>query len=343
MELIDRTFLAIDNGDTPINIFIDLSKAFDTLNHNILLAKLKYYGISNLALSLFENYLQNHKQYVSLNDVNSNMLNITTGVPQGSILGPLLFIIYINDLPKSSTKFHSIMYADDTTLSTTLQSFDNAPNERYDDDVINKELSKIYAWLSLNKLSINVSKSKYIVHSIRKKAIRPLKLNINGIEIEKVNCFNFLGLTLTENLKWKDHIDNISNKCCKTVGIINKLKYFLPTHVKLLLYNTLIVPHICYCILAWGFNYKRILNIQKKAIRLVNLSAYNAHTEPLFRKYRVFKIKDILQLQELKFYYKFTHHQLPSYLQQLPLLPNSSIHKHNTRINENLHISRTIN
>ena len=186
LELVDRTIYTLDKDETPINIFLDLSKAFDTLNHTILLNKLHHYGIRDESLNLFKSYLQNRKQYVVINNAKSETLDITTGVPQGSILGPLLFIIYINDLPNASNIFHSIMYADDTNLSASLQSIKSTnPNETVD-TLINKELSKISEWLGLNKLSLNVKKSKYIVHKMTNKKVDNLQLNINGIAIEKV-------------------------------------------------------------------------------------------------------------------------------------------------------------
>ena len=120
LELTDRIISAMDNNDVPIGVFLDLSKAFDTIDHNILLNKLEHYGIEGIPLQLFKNYLTNRKQYVKLCDIKSNLLQIKTGVPQGSILGPLLFIIYINDFSRASAIFDFICYADDTTLFCTL-------------------------------------------------------------------------------------------------------------------------------------------------------------------------------------------------------------------------------
>ena len=185
-----------------------------------------------------------------------------------------------------------------------------------------------------------MKKSKYIFHKITNKKVNNLQLNINGIAIEKVYDFNFLGLTLNENINWKNHIEKIAIKSSKIIGILNKLK-LLPTQIKLLLYNALLLPHINYYILSWGYKCDRIPKIQKRAIRLINLSKYNAHTEPIFKQFKLLKVNHILQMQEFKFYHKFKNNTLPAYQQQLKLLPNSSIHSHNTRGKTDLHIHRT--
>ena len=164
----------MDRNEIPFSIFLDLSKAFDTLDHTILLKKLKHYGINGKALQLCESYLTNRAQYVEINGVKSGALPITTGVPQGSILGPLLFIIYINDFSLASQVFTFISYADDTTLFSTLNNFTNTPN--IDQNcLINEELIKINEWLEINKLSLNIAKTKYMLfHMHNKKSIHLL-------------------------------------------------------------------------------------------------------------------------------------------------------------------------
>ena len=151
IELIDRITQDLHKGKIPISIFLYLSKAFDTLDHVILLKKLNYYGIKSVELKLFQDYLQNSTQYVSDDKTNSDMYRISTGVPQGSILGPLLFIIYINDLCNASKLFRMIIHADDTTLYSTLYVFGN-----YISKHLNLELTKVADWLKLNKVSINI-------------------------------------------------------------------------------------------------------------------------------------------------------------------------------------------
>ena len=340
LELVDKITSQMDNNETPINIFLDLSKAFDTIDHNILLDKLKYYGLDDTAIKLFRSYLTNRYQYVQMENAKSQILEINTGVPQGSILGPLLFIIYINDISQSSDKFDFLAYADDTTLSTTLNKFSTSDDMNIS-DLINLELYKINEWLEINKLSLNANKSRFMIFHMPNKQITLPILQICNTNIEKVNEFNFLGLTLDTRLDWKRHSNNTSNKISRTIGVLNKLKNVLPQHIKTIIYNTLILPHLNYCILCWGFKSNRVFALQKKAVRIITCSKYNAHTEPLFKTVKLLKFTDLLKLRELYFYYKFIHGLLPIPLQNWHIIRNTNIHEHNTRRQSNLHIYRT--
>ena len=341
LELIDRITNKMDTNEIPLNICLDLSKAFDTFDHSILLNKLKYYGLKGPTLNLFQSYLSNRKQYTEIEDTTSTILPIQVGVPQGSILGPILFITYVNDLPQCSNKFDFIMYADDTTLSSTIDSFSDIHSNASADSLINAEIGKVIEWLKINKLSLNKNKTKYMTFHMPKIQIQHLTLKIDGINIEKVEEFNFLGLTIDTNLKWKKHTDKILNKCSKITGVLNRLKLLFPQEIKCLLYNSLIVPHINYYITAWGFHRNRITIIQKKAIRLITASSYISHTEPLFKQLNLLKVEDILTLQELKFYFKYNQGILPKYLQNWNFIPNSKIHNHNTRKITTLHTFKT--
>ena len=188
LELIDRIITQMDQDEIPINIYLDLFKAFNTIDHLILIEKLKYYGINSANLNLFSSYLNNRK----IDHIKSNMLPITTGTPQGSILGPLLFIIYINGFAQASKMFNFIIYADDTILSSTLDTFnDNIQNYNLE-SLINDELLKINEWLKINKLSLNIAKSKYMTFQRANKNVQTLTLKIDNINIEQVKEFKFL-------------------------------------------------------------------------------------------------------------------------------------------------------
>ena len=324
--------LSMDKNEIPINVFIDLSKAFDTLDYDILLTKLCYYGINGTSLELMKSYLSNREQYVEIDDTKSEIVSIHTGVPQGSILGPLLFIIYMNDIYQSSDLLDFIIYADDTTLSGTLQviSKDCINYSR----CINEELDKVCTWLKLNKLSLNTSKTKYMIFHTPQRKIEELELSIDGMLLERVKSFNFLGITINEHLKWGDHIDKISNKISRNIGILNNVKNFLPEKIKLTIYNSLILSHINYGLILWGHKSckcDRILKLQKRAVRLIKCAKYNAHTEPLFKQLSLLRIDHLLKQQELKFYFKYRNNLLPVYLQNIPLFHINEIHLHDTR------------
>ncbi len=236
LELTDRVITEMDNDKIPFSIFLDHSKAFDTLDHTILLDKLKYYGMDETAHRLFGSYLKDRKQYVDIDGTSSKIKSIITGFPQASILGPLLFIIYINDISFASNLFKFIIYADDTTLETTIEIAINKSQNASAENKINIELDLINDWLKCNKLSLNIGKSKYMIFHNQQKKVDHLNIKIENTYIERVQEFDFLGLIINENLNWKAHINKIANKISKCRGILNRLKHFLPISAKLHIY-----------------------------------------------------------------------------------------------------------
>ena len=331
LNVVDTIVNHMDNGNTPFAVYLDLSKAFDTLNHSILLDKLKFYGFRGTSINLIKHYLSNRKQCVEIDRLRSSYINISTGVPQGSILGPLLFIIYINDLPNASRLFKCIIYADDTTLIANLNDFYAKHDSGLNINILNDELEKISYWLLVNKLSLNKLKSKFMLFHQPQKRVTILKLKINNTLIECVDEYNYMGLIINKHLKWNSHVNKIGNKISQTIGVINKLKHLIPQKTLLTIYNSLILPHINYCILAWGHDSNRILKLKKKAIRIIVKGSFYTHSDPIFKKFNILKVNDIHLHQQLKFYFKLINNILPDHFYDFNLALNSDIRDYNTR------------
>ena len=217
------------------------------------------------------------------------------------------------------------MYADDTTLFTTINCFENNENTN---QYINGELSKINEWIIINKLSLNASKTKFMVFSMPQKKVVIPRLKFADTEIESVDQFNFLGITLDKHLNWNAHINQLFwKKISRNTGILNKIKLFLPRRILKTIYSSLILCQLNYGILVWGQNYKRIFKLHKRVMRIITCSKYNAHSEPLFKELKLLKLGDIRKLQERNFYYKLVHKQLPSYFNCISVI---TIYKYRT-------------
>ena len=266
LEFLNKVVDAFENNSFAMGIFIDLSKAFDTINHEILLTKLYNYGIRGIAYKWFFSYLKNRKQCTGFNNSQSDFLNITCGVPQGTLLGPLLFLLYVNDLPNSAPLFSFTLYADDTNL---LYSNKNLP-KMY--NIVNDNLEKICTWFKCNKLSVNAKKCNYIVfrNSNRQIELGDLHVRLNNDVIPRVDYTKFLGVFIDEKLTWKPHINYIQNKIAKNIGIVFRLSSFMPKHILRTLYCTLVLPYFSYCNIVWGSTYqsrlKKLCALQKKKL-----------------------------------------------------------------------------
>ena len=229
-----------------------------------------------------------------------------------------------------------IKYADDSTIYKSIEK-SNLDTSLAN---INTELEKIADWLKLNKLSLNVKKSKHIVFHNRWKRVPDLNSESDRNTIDKTSEFSFLGLTINENLTWKNHVNIISNKISRISGLLNRLRNYLPTYTKLQIYNSLILPHCYYGILAWGFEMNRIYKIQKASIRSITNSKYNAHTEPLFKQLKLLKVEDIFTIQQYKLYHKFISNNLPTYFNISIFTPYTRSHTYNTRTQLDLQIPK---
>ena len=291
--MVDYLTHNIDTNNVPISIYLDLSKAFDTLSIDILLAKFEYYGITGTPLKLLPSYLKDRYQYVIYNGETSNMLEIRTGIPQGSLLGPLFFSICINDIVKASAIFNYIMYADDTTLYCNLEDFVDCDTET----AINRELQKINLWLQRNKLKLNVGKTKFMIFHKRKK-VPNLSIALNDTTITKVDSFNYLGILLDSNLCWKSHTDMLVLKILRLIGVLHRVNKYFPKSILITIYKSLFTPHLTYGLLLRGSRRSRVNILQKKAIRVVNFSPYISHSEPIFKNLKILSLDDLRILKK---------------------------------------------
>ena len=161
------------------------------------------------------------------------------------------------------------------------------------------------------------------------------------IPFDYVTQFNFLGFVIDENVSFDPHIQKISNKISRSLGTLNKLKRFLPQHILLMLYNTLILPHLQYAILCWGFKSSRLFKLQKRAMRIITCSKYNAHTDPIFKKLNLLKLSDLYNVSVLKFYHKFKNDKLPLYFKDIISITSQHNYQTRGRSNPNFNYTRT--
>lgn len=336
LHFIDKISTALDNRMHTVGIFLDYSKAFDTVDHTILLQKLSHHGVRGKALEWFTSYLSNRRQFVSLNDAKSGLQNVTCGVPQGSLLGPLLFLIYINDFQYCSDVFSFILFADDSNI------FLSHKNPQVLLQTVNIELSNIITWIHANKLSLNFQKTNYMLFSNSVK-ILPGNVLFGGVAIDRVNSTKFLGLYIDDKLNWKIHVNNICKLLSRNTGVICKLKRVIPKEILFILYSTLILPYLNYGILAWGNSSKsqneKLFLIQKRVIRIICNVHFRTHTNALFHQHKILKVEDIYFMQLGSLMYDLNAGELPLALAQR-FKKNSDIHRYNTRQASGLHLPR---
>ena len=329
MILIDKITNCLENGDHVVGVYLDFSKAFDTVNHKILLNKLEHYGIRGPALLWFESYLSDRKQFVTYDNASSNCSLISCGVTQGSILGPLLFLIYINDLNNVCKDAMSIFFADDSNLFLNGKDISKIETE------LNEILANISEWLKVNKLSLNVKKTHFMIFSRAKsKANLSVNLKIDGENLLEVEKTKFLGVIIDNRLSWRDHVNYISGKIARGIGILIKARAVLNKGTLITLYYSFVYPYYTYCNHIWGSscskNIKRLFVLQKKAIRIICHAHMRSNSEPLFREMKLLNVWQINKFLIGQFMYKSYHNLLPPIFDS-NFVRTRGIHQYDTR------------
>lgn len=316
---------SMNKRQVSLLLLIDFSKAFDLVDHDILLRKLEHYGIRGVALKWMESYLKNREQFVFVSGSSSTKLNVDYGVPQGSILGPLLFIIYANDLPLISKIAHFIMYADDANIIISGDSLQSVIAQ------VDELVSTLVSWVDSNGLCLNLKKTQYMIFS-RSKIQLDSPLCIANTNIERVREARFLGVIVDEKLNWSTHIDTLRAKMSRYVGIMYRIKNLLPQKARLQIYHSFIQSHVNYCSLVWGFSAKSKIDLifskQKMGLRSVipGFTRYRyrdgnlpGHTKEFFNEYNILSVANIVAMNSLSLIHKTNRfpESLPSTTREL--------------------------
>ena len=345
-EVIDYIYRSLDEGNYVFGIYIDLKKAFDTVQHQILLQKLQHYGIRGIALDWFNSYLSNRKQFVVTNGIQSDILELSNyGVPQGSVLGPILFLLFINNIHNSLDNIIIKLFADDTNCFVSGNDFNSL--ER----LAETELNKLQKWINANKLTINFDpkKSSYCIFKPRNKRL-PINFNRGltmGTEVLKYKeNTKYLGLLLDHKLTWDCHVKELNKKLVKYMGIFSKIRHCLPLPCRHTVYSDFISSRLNYGSEMYVKTTKKFIQplivTQNKILRTLQFKNIKTPVNSLYQEFGVLKLRDLHDFNICCIVHKFIHfpHLLPEAINNI-FFQNDQIHHYDTRHKKDLHPIKT--
>ena len=312
IEITDQIRLSMDNNQITCGIFVDLSKAFDTVNHDILLDKLENLGIRGKALELFKSYLSDRVQYVNIDNCNSKTRPIRYGVPQGSVLGPLFFLLFINDLPKCCPSGKVRIFADDTNV------FFHCNNINELIEIGQRIMNQLHTWFSANKLTLNTDKSTFTIFKSKRKIINnlPEHLEFSDYKIKRTSFVKYLGVIIDENLTWDLHINEICTKLKSLFHVFYNIRDYLSIDNIKTIYYTLIYSRIKYGITLYGQagtkRLNRVQTLQNQLLKVLLGKKYRFPTDNLHRELNILKVRDISNQEILTFVHKYFANKLPA-------------------------------
>jgi hypothetical protein len=328
LHIINYVSAALNDGNYCIGVFLDLKKAFDVCSHSILLKKLKKMGLNGTTHKWFSDYLSARSQKVEINGTYSEPLDLDISVIQGSTLGPILFLCYINDF-YSATSLFSVLFADDTTCLSKGKNLNDLVT------YVNSELYKIALWFKANKMAVNTSKTKFIIFRTHGKIINNADCNLvynNNVPgqpedptlispIDRISndspetSFKLLGVFIDEYLSFNDHISHVCAKISKSLFCINRIKNFVKKDALVMLYYAMVHSHLSYCLNIYGCanttNLQRLRIKQKEAVRAICNLGYREHTNPLFKNLKILPLNEMIKFANLKFMHNYINNKLP--------------------------------
>ena len=303
---------ALDSGNFACGIFIDLQKAFDTVDHQILLKKLEYYGVRGIANNWFRSYLSNRQQFVSVNGFDSSWQPMKYGVPQGSVLGPLLFLVYINDLNNAIKFCTTHHFADDTNLLFVDNSMKKIQK------FVNLDLKFLCQWLKSNKISLNASKTELIIfRDPRKKNTYDLKIKIDGKKIIPSRYVKYLGVLIDCHLSWHTHEMELQTKLSRAIRMLCKIRHFVKFTTLRMIYFGIFSSILMYGSQIWGQHNRitqKLQKLQNKALRIINFQPPRTSASSLYKKCEILKLTDHISLQNFLYAHDSLNENLPSSL-----------------------------
>ena len=306
--MVDEITKALEKNEKVLGLYLDLKKAFDTVNIEILLKKLNSIGFRGNLLKIIQSYFENRTQRVQANSDISEHREVRLGVPQGSILGPLLFIIYINDIVSVSNEVSFYLFADDTAIIMKGKTCQDIQSQ------MDNFIPRLMKWFQCNRLTLNPSKSCYQLYSLSSNQ-RDIDIRINNDKIKRCFTVKYLGILVDENLKWESHINYVCKKISRNIGIMGRVRYYLSPKELSLLYNAIVLPHLNYCAVIWGSAYQtrlqKIVILQKRAVRIIDHKPFRFPSHELFIKYNVLKFPDLVIEQNIVILKSFLNDTLP--------------------------------
>ena len=334
IEMVDNINLSIDNNQLTCGIFLDLSKAFDTVNHQILLGKLEHYGIRGKVLDLFKSYLSNRTQYVQIENHKSKTRTVSCGVPQGSVLGPLFFLLYINDLPNCCPTGNVRIFADDTSIFFHCYNIE---------EIVTKGttiMTQLHSWFCANKLTLNTDKSSFTIFRSKRKNIPnlPEYIEFKNHKIKRTTHIKFLGIILDEKLLWDHQINEVCNKLKSLFHIFYNIRDYLSHENIKTIYYTLIYSRIKYGIAVYSqaarSKMNKIQTLQNQLMKVLSGKPYRFPTDALHNEFDILKVEDIENQEILTFVQKCLLGKVPPIFKNY-YQTNETYHDRNTRSGAN--------